>query len=118
MKVNHTISQRIRREIRTRAKVRGTADRPRLTVFRSNETTYLQVIDDAAGKTLVAATKFDLKEKTALTKMNEAVAIAKVLADKAKKAKINALVFDRGGYKYHGRVKAIADTVRAEGIQV
>lgn len=118
MKVNHNVTSRDRRIARVRAKVRGTAQRPRLTVFRSNETTYLQVIDDTVGKTLAAANAKMTKTDATLTKMQEAVELAKNLAADLKKKKITKLVFDRGGYRYHGRVKAIADTIREEGIQV
>lgn len=99
-----------------RSKIRGTAERPRLTVFRSNTHTYLQVIDDSSGKTLASATEKEVKVEG--TKTVRAVAVAKLLAEKAKKAKIMAVVFDRGSYKYHGRVKAIADALREAGVQV
>ncbi len=118
MKVNHNISTKIRRVTRTRSKVRGTSDRPRLTVFRSNETTYLQVIDDSAGKTLVSATGKEVKDYESLTKLAEAIEMTKILAAKAKKAGIAKLVFDRGPYKYHGRVKAVADTIRESGFEM
>lgn len=118
MKVNHNITTKQRRTIRVRSKVRGTAERPRLTVFRSNVTTYLQVIDDTAGKTLAAANALMVKTDPSLTKMAEAIELAKILVADLKKKKIMKVVFDRGSYRYHGRVKAIADTVRAEGIQV
>ncbi|PWU23145.1 50S ribosomal protein L18 [Candidatus Cerribacteria bacterium 'Amazon FNV 2010 28 9'] len=118
MKVNHNITSKMRRVMRTRAKVRGTADRPRLSVFRSNETTYVQVIDDTVGKTIVSATGKEIKNAHELTKLAEAIEIAKLAASKAKKAGIAKFVFDRGAYKYHGRVKAIADTVREAGIEM
>lgn len=118
MKVNHNITSKQRRTIRVRSKVSGSADRPRLTVFRSNITTYLQVIDDVAGKTLAAANALMTKTDSKLTKMEEAVELAKSLAADLKKKKITKVVFDRGSYRYHGRVKAIADTVREAGIEV
>src|SRR5258708_3217214 len=118
MKVNHRITSKQRRVIRVRSKMRGTSDRPRLNVFRSNETTYLQAIDDTVGNTLVSATGKEVKEAGTLTKLQEAVEMAKILVGKAKKAGIKKMVFDRGPYKYHGRVKAIADTVREQGIEM
>lgn len=118
MKVNHRITSKQRRTIRVRSKVRGTAQRPRLTVFRSNQTTYLQAIDDTVGKTLVSATGKEVKDAHALTKLAEAIEMTKVLVGKAKKAGIKKMVFDRGPYKYHGRVKAVADTAREQGIEM
>ncbi len=118
MKVNHNITTKMRRVIRTRSKVRGTSDRPRLTVFRSNETTYLQLIDDSVGKTLVSATGKEVKGYENLTKLAEAIEMTKILAAKAKKVGINKVVFDRGPYKYHGRVKAIADVMREQGFEM
>ncbi len=118
MKVNHRTTSKQRRVIRIRSKVKGTNDRPRLNVFRSNETTYLQAIDDTVGNTLLSATGKEVKDAHSLTKLAEAVEMAKVLVAKAKKAGIKKMVFDRGPYKYHGRVKAIADTVREQGIEM
>lgn len=118
MKVDHKITTKQRRTIRVRSKVRGTAERPRLTVFRSNVTTYLQAIDDVAGKTIVAANAKMVKTDPKLTKMNEAIELATVLAKALQKKGISKVVFDRGSYRYHGRVKAVADAVRAAGIEV
>ncbi len=118
MKVNHNITTKERRMIRVRRKVRGTEERPRLTVFRSNVTTYLQVIDDSKGLTLAAANSKMTKTDSTLTKMEEAVELAKKLAADLKKKGISKLVFDRGSYRYHGRVKAIADVVRESGIEM
>ncbi|HSW89781.1 MAG TPA: 50S ribosomal protein L18 [Patescibacteria group bacterium] len=118
MKVNHNLTSRQRRTIRARSKVRGTTERPRLNVFRSNETTYLQVIDDTKGITLAAANAKMTKTEKSLTKLQEAIELAKNLAADLKKKKITKLVFDRGPSRYHGRVKAIADTVRENGIQM
>jgi len=115
-KVDHNITQQERRKRRVRANIHGTAERPRVSVFRSNQHTALQAIDDVRAVTLVAAGEHELKEKG--TKATRAVAIARILAEKMKKAKIQAAVFDRGPYKYHGRVKAVADTLREAGIQV
>jgi large subunit ribosomal protein L18 len=96
----------------------GTAERPRLSIFRSNRYTYLQVIDDDQQQTLLAVNDAGQEAKLKGTKTQRAEKLAADLAKQLKKAKIKALVFDRGSYKYHGRVKAIAETLRAEGIKV
>jgi len=118
MKVNHSLTSADKRKLRVRSKVRGTAERPRLHVFRSNIATYLQVIDDVAGKTLAAAASVELNVKKGTTKTQRAEAAALELAAKLKKVKVSRLVFDRGSYKYHGRVKAVAETMRAQGFEL
>ena len=108
---------RIRRHSRVREKVKGSADRPRLAVYRSLNQIYAQLIDDTAGRTLLAASSLeakDAKEK----KSERAKAVGAALGERAKKAGIGEVVFDRGGYRYHGRVKALADGVRAAGVKV
>ncbi|MEK7458407.1 MAG: 50S ribosomal protein L18 [Patescibacteria group bacterium] len=115
-KVNHHMTRVQKRKLRVRAKLHGTALRPRVSVFRSSEHTSLQVINDETGTTLVTATEKEVKEKG--NKSGRAVAVAKILAEKMKKVKVTTVVFDRGSYRYHGRVKAIADTLREAGIQV
>ena len=102
----------------TRKKVEGTPERPRLSVFRSGKHIYAQVIDDAAGKTLAAASTLDkeLKGKTAATREG-AAAVGKALAERAKKAGVSRVVFDRGGFLFHGRVKALADAAREGGLE-
>ncbi len=108
---------RIRRHARVREKVRGSAARPRLAVYRSLAQIYAQVIDDDAGRTLAAASSLEAKDSK--TKKSErAKAVGAALGEKAKKAGINEVVFDRGGYRYHGRVKALAEGVRAAGVKV
>jgi large subunit ribosomal protein L18 len=108
---------RIRRHARVREKVRGTAARPRLAVYRSLAQIYAQVIDDVAGKTLAAASSLDTKDSK--TKKSErAKAVGTAIGERAKKAGITEVVFDRGGYRYHGRVKALAEGVRAAGVKV
>lgn len=102
--------------MRVRAKVRGTMERPRLSVFRSNRFTYIQVINDQEGKTLAAVSS--AVASAAGTKMAEAKKAAEMLAEKMKKAKITKVVFDRGGYRYHGRVKAVAEVMREHGVEV
>jgi large subunit ribosomal protein L18 len=115
MKINHNKSAKAKRTMRVRAKVRGTTERPRLTVFRSNKATYLQVINDQKGVTIAFAQSVSTKD---VTKIDETKAAAAVLAEKLKKAKITKLVFDRGSYRYHGRVKAVADAMREHGFEV
>jgi large subunit ribosomal protein L18 len=110
--IRKTIHERIRR------KLRGSAARPRLAVFRSVAHIYAQVIDDAEGKTLVSASSVDKGGKT--TKggnVAAAKAIGKLVAERAKEKGITKVVFDRGGYQYHGRVKALADAARAAGLE-
>lgn len=106
---------RIRRHQRVRAQISGTAEIPRLNVFRSNHGLYLQLIDDVAGKTLASVT--DAEVKSGKTKTEKAQAAGELLAEKAKGLKIAKVVFDRGGYKYHGRTKAVAEGARAKGLE-
>jgi large subunit ribosomal protein L18 len=110
---------RIRRHTRVRRKVAGTMARPRLNVFRSATHIYAQVIDDVAGRTLVAASDLDkalLAETAGKTKTERAVLVGKAVAERAKAAGIDAVVFDRGGFQYHGRVRALADAAREAGL--
>jgi large subunit ribosomal protein L18 len=114
------IETRSRRRARIRARVIGSAQRPRLAVFRSAKHISAQLIDDASGKTLAAATDAKMKKADAEgmeAKIAKAFAVGKDLAEKAKKAGITAVVFDRGGYTYHGRIKALADGARAGGLE-
>jgi large subunit ribosomal protein L18 len=106
---------RERRHRRVRGKVSGTAERPRLVVFRSNRGIEAQLVDDVEGKTLAAASWLALKGFTG-DKTEQAAEVGKLLARNAKKAGIEAAVFDRGGYLYHGRVKALADGAREGGL--
>jgi large subunit ribosomal protein L18 len=107
---------RIARHNRIRSEVTGTAQRPRVSVFKSNKHTYVQVIDDVAGKTLVSS---ELKTMAAKGKKTEvAVTIAQKVAEKMKEKGITTAVFDRGGFKYHGRIKAIAEGLRTSGIKI
>lgn len=111
--------QRIKRHRRIRKKVSGTAERPRLCVFRSNMHIYVQVIDDIRGHTLVAASTKDRlarNEVQADRKLDEAKAVGKLIAKRALDAGIDKVVFDRGGFRYHGRVKALADAAREGGL--
>lgn len=106
-----------RRRIRTRAKLLGTMERPRLSVLRTNQFTSAQLIDDMTGKTLASASTRDMKTKEK-GKVTKAEALGEMIAKKAKDIKINAAVFDRGGYNYHGRVKAVAEGARKGGLQI
>ena len=107
---------RLRRHRRVRAKVRGTAERPRLVVFRSNRGIEAQLIDDVSGKTLAASSALGLKSFKG-NKVDQAAEVGKSLAAAAKSAGIESAVFDRGGYLYHGRVKALADAAREGGLK-
>jgi large subunit ribosomal protein L18 len=107
---------RERRHRRVRGKVRGTAERPRLAVFRSNKGIAAQLIDDDAASTLAAASWLNLKRSSKGTKTEQAAEVGKLLAANAKKAGVETVVFDRGGYLYHGRVKALADGAREGGL--
>ncbi|HNL39024.1 MAG TPA: 50S ribosomal protein L18 [Saprospiraceae bacterium] len=109
--------KRQRIHLRIRKKVTGTTERPRLSVFRSNKAIYCQVIDDLKGHTIVSANSLDSAIPSGVNKTESAKAVGKLIADKAKAAGIQSVVFDRGGYLYHGRVKALADGAREGGLQ-
>ncbi len=119
MKSKKKLEPRIKRKIRIREKISGTKDRPRMCVYRSLKHLYVQIIDDEEGRTLVSASTlgndFDanLKNKKNL---EAAKALGKLIAEKAKSLGITKVVFDRNGYKYHGRVKSIADAAREAGL--
>jgi len=112
-----TRQARERRHRRVRKRIRGTAERPRLAVFRSNKGIQAQLIDDAAGKTLAAASWIGLPKSFKGNKSEQAAAVGKLLAQNASKAGIETVVFDRGGYLYHGRVKALAEAAREGGLK-
>jgi len=120
MSVKSRAEQRARRHARVRATVSGTAARPRLNVFRSLANIYAQVIDDEHGATLVSASSVDHTLKVELTgkkKAEQAKLVGAAIAARAKEKGITKVVFDRGGYKYHGRVKALADGAREAGLE-
>ncbi len=111
---------RYRRHLRVRAKVHGTDSKPRLSVFRSLNHIYAQIIDDASGRTLASASSLESEVKDisdSKKKTEEAGIVGSVFARRALAAGIKKVVFDRGGYKYHGRVKALAEAARKEGLQ-
>ena len=107
---------RERRHRRVRGKIVGSAERPRLVVFRSNRGIEAQLVDDLEGKTLAAASWLNLKSFKG-SKTEQAAEVGKLLAQNAKKANVETVVFDRGGYLYHGRVKALADAAREGGLK-
>ena len=107
---------RIRRHIRVRKNISGTSEAPRLCVFRSNKAIYAQVIDDTKGITLVSSSSLELKLKNG-GNIEAASKVGKDIAEKCKKAKITKVVFDRGGYLYHGRVQALAEAARENGLK-
>ena len=109
------VRNRIHRRIRR--KLSGTPERPRLAVFRSVAHIYAQVIDDTAGKTLVSASSVDKGGKTNGGNVAAAKTIGKLVAERAKEKGIKSVVFDRGGYQYHGRIKALADAAREAGLE-
>jgi len=116
MDINKIKSQKYdKRRKKIRAKIEGKKDRPRLSVFRSNKGIFLQLIDDQEGKTLVSASSGEIKSKG--KKVDLSFELGKLIAQKAKEKKIEKIVFDRGGYKYHGRVKAVADGAREGGLK-
>ena len=106
---------RIKRHEKIRRTLSGTNETPRLCVFRSNTAIYAQLIDDVKGVTLASSSSLELKVKN--NNVEAAKAVGKDIADKAKKAKIKTVVFDRGGYLYHGRVKALAEAAREAGLE-
>ena len=108
---------RARRHRRVRGKVSGTAERPRLVVFRSNRGIEAQLVDDLEGRTLAAASWLNLKKSFKGNKTEQAAEVGKLLAANAKKAGIERVVFDRAGYLYHGRVKALAESAREGGLK-
>ncbi len=108
---------RARRHRRVRGKLSGTAERPRLVVFRSNRGIEAQLVDDLEGRTLAAASWLHLKRSFKGSKTEQAAEVGKLLAQNAKRVGIESVVFDRGGYLYHGRVKALADGAREGGLR-
>lgn len=109
--------ERARRHLRVRRKISGTAERPRLCVYRSNTNLYVQVIDDVAGNTLVAASTLDKEVKTKHANKEAAKELGTLIAKKAQAKNIKTVVFDRGGYIYHGVVKELADAAREGGLE-
>ena len=117
IKKPNTNAQRLKRHQRVRAKISGTAERPRLNVFRSEKNIYAQVIDDVSGVTLCSASSLDKAVEGYGGNVAAASAVGKLIAERAKAKGIENVVFDRGGYVYHGRVKALAEGAREGGLQ-
>jgi large subunit ribosomal protein L18 len=121
IKYRRALSPRKRRHVRVRAKVSGTPQRPRLNVFRSSAHIYAQVIDDTEGHTLVAASDLEagLRERAGAeaTKVAKAKLVGQLVAERAKEVGITSVVFDRGGFLYHGRVRAVAEGAREAGLE-
>jgi len=111
------LEARKRRHVRVRKGVKGTPARPRLAVFRSNKYLYAQVIDDQSGRTLASASSQETSMRTKTLTVETASEIGKLVAERAKEAGVEAVVFDRGGFTYHGRIKALADAARASGLE-
>ena len=115
-KESKNVARKIRHE-RVRSKIYGTSEVPRLCVFRSNANIYAQIIDDERGSTLVSANSLDKELNLKNNNIETAIKVGEALAKKAKKAGIKKVVFDRGGYMYHGKVKALADAARENGLE-
>ena len=109
--------KRIKRAKRTRSKILGSAKRPRLSVFRSNKHIYAQLINDEKSATLASASDLDLKSAGKNKKMELAAAVGQLIAKKAAELKIDSVIFDKGGYKYHGIIKTLADSAREGGLK-
>ena len=108
------IERRIKIKYRVRSKISGTAERPRMSVFRSNKQIYVQIIDDEAAKTLVSASSLGLEK---MAKKEQAAKVGELVAKKAIEAGITSVVFDRNGYLYHGRIKEVAEAARKAGLK-
>jgi large subunit ribosomal protein L18 len=111
--------RRTRIRMRIRKKISGTAGKPRVAIFRSNKQIYVQVIDDLTGSTLLSASskEKEIAAKTGIKKTEQAAFVGKLLASRCKEKGIDSVTFDRGGYKYHGRVKSLADAAREGGLK-
>ena len=117
-KITGTTRRRLKRKASIRKKIRGTAERPRLTVYKSNRYTYVQAIDDAAGATLAAASNLEKDQRSIANKVAVLGKLGELIGERLKAKNITAVVFDRNGYRYHGKVKTIADGARKAGISL
>ncbi len=117
-KIDDTTRKRLKRKASIRKKISGTPERPRLTVYKSNRYTYVQAIDDVAGKTLAAASNLEKEQRGMGNKVADLEKLGKLVGERLKAKDIAAVVFDRNGYRYHGKVKAIADSARKAGIRL
>ena len=115
---NKKVARRLKIKMRIRKTIKGTPERPRMSVFRSNKQIYVQLIDDLNGKTLISASSREKGiEDEKVTKIEQAKKVGKLIAEKAKAAGIETVVFDRNGYLYHGRVKSLAEAAREGGLK-
>lgn len=117
MKRSTSVAKRQRRRARVRARIQGTAERPRLSVYRSNRSMSVQLIDDVAGRTLATASTRNTKSTAKEAKTDAARHLGEQIAEQAIKLQIRRIVFDRNGYAYHGRVAAVAEGARAKGLE-
>ena len=118
MGIKNKANRRIRIKRKIRKTVQGTAERPRMTVYRSNKQIYVQLVDDMSGKTLISANSIDKTEnESSVPKLQQAESVGKLVAEKAKVAGIEKVVFDRNGYLYHGRIKSLAEAARKGGLK-
>jgi large subunit ribosomal protein L18 len=113
----NNVNKKLRRKIRTRSKTKGTTQKPRLSVFRSNQYIYAQVIDDEKGKTIIGVSEKNLSKKEKVNKTAKAKELGVVLAKKAIAKKVQNVVFDKGSYSYHGRIKSFAEGAREGGLK-
>jgi len=117
-KIDDTTRKRLKRKASIRKKIHGTPQRPRLTVYKSNRHTYVQAIDDLAGATIAAASNLEKENRAIANKVSGLEKLGQLIAERLKAKNIQEAVFDRNGYRYHGKVKAIADGARKAGIKV
>ncbi len=117
-KINDKARKRLKRKASIRKKISGTAERPRLSVYKSNRYTYVQAIDDQKGVTLAAASNLEKDQRPMGNKVGGLEKLGQLIAERLKAKSIAAVVFDRNGYRYHGKVKAIADGARKAGVKV
>ena len=117
MEKKNNVNKKTRRKIRIRSKVQGISERPRLSVYRSNKYIYAQIINDEKGETLIGISEKELPGKEKINKTEKAKNLGKIIAKKAIAKKIKKVVFDRGSYAYHGRVKALAEGAREGGLE-
>ncbi len=115
-KTNARVQGRLRRKVRIRKKLSGTTERPRLSVFRSARHIYAQLIDDTTGRTVAAASSIAAETEGHTGNKDAATAVGKLIAEQAKAAGVETVIFDRNGYRYHGRVKALAEAAREGGL--
>jgi len=116
-RLDDKIRRRKRRKIRIRKKIKGSADKPRMTIFKSNRYIYIQIIDDEKGHTIVSASNKEKDNRSIKSNAKEAGHLGEIIGKRLKEKKISTVVFDRNGYRYHGVIKTIADATRKTGIQ-